>query len=162
MRPALRAPLFVVALLMPAALAAQRNGSSPASGDTLGYWQQRANYDIIARLDEARQTIVATGTLRYTNNSPDVLTEMFVHQYLNAFRPYSKWSDTDEREGRTRFQLLEDPAFGFERFTARPTVAPYLLGSTLVRSARTQKNTEAETISALCVYCEVNACAFGP
>ncbi len=122
MRPALRAPLFAVALLMPALLAAQRNGSSPASGDTLGYWQQRANYDIIARLDEARQTIVATGTLRYTNNSPDVLTEMFVHQYLNAFRPYSKWSDADEREGRTRFQLLEDPAFGFERFTARPTV----------------------------------------
>jgi hypothetical protein len=127
MRPALRAPLLAIALQLaslslPALLFAQRNGTSPASGDTLGYWQQRANYDIIARLDEARQTIVATGTLRYTNNSPDVLTEMYVHQYLNAFRPYSKWSDSDEREGRTRFQLLEDPAFGFERFTARPTV----------------------------------------
>ncbi len=122
MRPALRAPLLAVVLLMPAALAAQRIGTSPASGDTVGYWQQRANYDIIARLDESRQMIVATGTLRYTNNSPDVLTEMFVHQYLNAFRPYSKWSDADEREGRTRFQLLEDPAYGFERFTARPTV----------------------------------------
>ncbi len=123
MRIARTAFVFAAALLLPASLLAQTKfGSSPASGDTVGYWQQRANYDIIARLDESRQTIVATGTLKYTNNSPDVITEMFVHQYLNAFRPYSKWSDADEREGRTRFQLLEDPAFGFERFTSRPLV----------------------------------------
>lgn len=113
----------IAALLSwPAIAAAQKYGSSPASGDTVGYWQQRANYDITARLDETRQVIVATGTLRYTNNSPDVLTAMYVHQYLNAFRPYSKWSDADEREGRSRFQLLEDPAYGYERFTSRPTV----------------------------------------
>ena len=109
-------------LLLPSLLAGQKYGSSPASGDTVGYWQQRANYDITARLDETRQVVVATGTLRYTNNSPDVLNDIYVHQYLNAFRSYSKWSDADEREGRTRFQLLEDPAFGYERFTSRPTV----------------------------------------
>jgi Peptidase family M1 domain len=114
--------LIATLLLAPTVVSAQRIGTTPISGDTIGYWQQRANYDIIARLDEARQTVVATGTLRYTNNSPDVITEMFVHQYLNAFRPYSKWSDADEREGRTRFQLLEDPAHGYERFTARPVV----------------------------------------
>lgn len=122
MRTASVLPRLAAALLLPALLSAQRIGTSPATGDTLGYWQQRANYDIIARLDESRQVVVATGTLRYTNNSPDVLTEMFLHQYLNAFRPYSKWSDADEREGRTRFQLLEEPANAFERFTARPTV----------------------------------------
>jgi hypothetical protein len=122
MRPASSASLLAAALFVPALLTAQRFGTSPVTGDTAGYWQQRANYDIIARLDEARQVIVATGTLRYTNNSPDVLNEMYVHQYLNAFRPYSKWSDTDEREGRTRFQLLEDPAYGYERFTSRPMV----------------------------------------
>ncbi len=116
----LRSLALVVAA--PVILGAQRVGTTPATGDTVGYWQQRANYDIIARLDESRQVLVATATLRYTNNSPDILTEMFVHQYLNAFRPYSKWSDADEREGRTRFQNLEEPAFGYERFTARPTV----------------------------------------
>lgn len=114
--------LLCMAAGQSARLHAQRVGTSPADGDTVGYWQQRANYDIIARLDEPRQLIVATGTLKYTNNSPDELTEMFVHQYLNAFRPYSKWSDADEREGRLRFQNLEEPANGFERFTARPTV----------------------------------------
>ena len=121
MRTVTNALLFLC-MLLPTLTDAQRVGSSPADGDTVGYWQQRANYDIVARLDESRQTIIATGTLRYTNNSPDVLTEMYVHQYLNAFRPYSKWSDADEREGRTRFQNLEEPAFGFERFTAKPTV----------------------------------------
>ncbi|HYW49126.1 MAG TPA: hypothetical protein VE861_00900, partial [Gemmatimonadaceae bacterium] len=93
-----RLALVLTALLAavpPVSLHAQRLGTSPATGDTLDYWQQRANYDIVARLDESRQVIVATGTLRYTNNSPDILTEMFVHQYLNAFRPYSKWSDAD-------------------------------------------------------------------
>jgi hypothetical protein len=124
----MRLARYAIALVLltaawPAAAAAQRgSGSSPVTGDTAGYWQQRANYDIIARLDEARQVIVATGTLRYTNNSPDVLTEMFVHQHLNAFRPYSKWSDTDEKEGRNRFQNLDDPAYGYERFTSAPTV----------------------------------------
>ncbi len=122
MRTTHRLTVLVAALLLPAMASAQKTGTSPASGDTSGYWQQRANYDIVARLDEARQVIVATGTLRYTNNSPDVLNEMFVHQYLNAFRPYSKWSDADEREGRTRFQNLEDPAYGYERFTAQPRV----------------------------------------
>ncbi len=117
-----RYALLLLAAFLPTLALAQRTGTSPTTGDTVGYWQQRANYDITARLDEQRQVVVATGTLRYTNNSPDVLTEMYVHQYLNAFRPYSKWSDTDEREGRRRFQDLEDPAHGYERFTAKPTV----------------------------------------
>jgi Peptidase family M1 domain len=115
------APAYLLAIAL-GAQAPRGYGTSPASGDTAGYWQQRADYDIAARLDETRQVVVARGSLRYTNNSPDVLTEMFVHQYLNAFRPYSRWSDVDEKEGRTRFQNLEDPAFGYERFTARPTV----------------------------------------
>jgi hypothetical protein len=124
MRHARCATLFaMLTAALPALLLGQRGvGSSPINGDTVGYWQQRANYDIIARLDEVRQVLVATGTLRYTNRSPDVLTELYVHQHLNAFRPFSKWSDTDEKEGRTRFQNLEDPAFGFERFTSAPTV----------------------------------------
>ena len=122
MRPVSFALLFVATACLPTSAQAQRNGSSPVSGDTVGYWQQRANYDITARLDEFSQVVVATGTLRYTNNSPDVLTEMYVHQYLNAFRPYSKWSDADERAGRRRFSDLEDPAYGYERLTAKPTV----------------------------------------
>jgi hypothetical protein len=96
--------------------------STPPSGDTLGYWQQRVSYRIVATLDEAAQRLRARGELTYVNNSPDTLREMYVHQYLNAFRPASAWSRADAREGRVRFQNLREPEYGYERFTAPPTV----------------------------------------
>src|ERR687884_1694553 len=107
-----------------ALLLALQQGSytSPPSGDTVGYWQQRVGYRIVATLDEDAQRLRARGELTYVNNSPDTLREMYVHQYLNAFRPGSKWSAADQREGRVRFQNLREPDYGYERFTAAPTV----------------------------------------
>jgi hypothetical protein len=96
--------------------------TTPPSGDTTGYWQQRVEYRITAKLDEKMQNIQATGDLVYVNQSPDTLHEMFFHQYLNAFRPGSRWSAVDEREGRVRFQNLREPDYGYERFTSAPTV----------------------------------------
>src|SRR5688572_22391075 len=57
--------------------------TSPPGGDTASYWQQRADYTVVATLDEARGTLRATGRLVYVNHSPDTLREMFVHQHLN-------------------------------------------------------------------------------
>ena len=57
-----------------------------------GYWQQRADYRIIASLDERREVLAASGRLTYVNRSPDTLRELFVHQHLNAFRPGSRWA----------------------------------------------------------------------
>ena len=96
----------------------QQGFTTPPAGDTTGYWQQRVEYTIVARLDEAAQKVSATATMRYVNNSPDTLRELYVHQHLNAFRPHSRWSDADDREGRVRFQKLRDPDYGYERFTA--------------------------------------------
>lgn len=84
--------------------------------------RQRANYTITARLDEQAQKLVAAGQLSYVNMSRDTLREMYVHQYLNAFRPGSQWSAVDAREGRVRFQRLKDPDYGYERFTRPPRV----------------------------------------
>ena len=96
--------------------------TTPAGGDTTGYWQQRADYTIVATLDERQQGIRATGTLRYVNKSPDPLRELWVHQHLNAFSPGSRWSATDAKEGRVRFQSLGEPDYAYERFTSAPTV----------------------------------------
>lgn len=96
---------------------ASGGNTSPPSGDTTGYWQQRVHYTIVATLDERAQKVRARGVMRYVNNSPDTLREMYLHQYLNAFRPGSRWSAVDEREGRERFQRLRDPDYGYERFT---------------------------------------------
>src|SRR3712207_3447854 len=83
--------------------------TSPPSGDTVGYWQQRVGYRITATLDEARGVASGVADLTYVNQSPDTLRELYVHQHLNAFRPGSAWSRADEREGRVRFQRLADP-----------------------------------------------------
>jgi hypothetical protein len=110
--------LVAVAARQGVAVQSPQGNTSPPSGDTLGYWQQRVAYTITATLDERAQRVRARGTLRYVNNSPDTLRELYLHQYLNAFRPASKWSEVDDREGRERFQHLTEPYYGYERFTA--------------------------------------------
>ncbi|MGH7624073.1 MAG: hypothetical protein ACREOJ_01995, partial [Gemmatimonadaceae bacterium] len=102
-------------------LVPQIASTTPPSGDTTGYWQQRIAYTIVARLDEREQNIHAHGDLVYVNQSPDTLHEMYFQQYLNAFRPGSRWSAVDEREGRVRYQRMKDPDYAYERFTTVPT-----------------------------------------
>jgi hypothetical protein len=111
--------MLVIAVLMQVAAAA---GTTPSGGDTTGYWQQRVHYTIVAHLDEGLMGFTAQGRLRYVNNSPDTLREMYFHQYLNAFKPGSKWSAADEREHRDRFQNLREPNYGYERFTRAPII----------------------------------------
>lgn len=118
---------------------------TPASTPDAGgrYWQQRADYTIVATLDEARQSVRAQGVLVYANQSPDTLRELWLHQHLNAFRPHSRWSAVDIRERRERFQSLREPDYGYERFTADPVIGgtrvrpeyPLAPDSTVVRLA---------------------------
>src|SRR2546422_2106866 len=91
-------------------------------GDTVAhYWQQQVAYVISAALDEPSGVLTGQVRIRYVNRSPDTLRDFYVHQYLNAFRPGSRWSAADSAEGRVRFQHLADPDYAFERIT-RATV----------------------------------------
>lgn len=51
-----------------------------------GYWQQRANVDIDATLDESRQHITAEMDIEYVNNSPDTLTYIWLALDQNRFK----------------------------------------------------------------------------
>ena len=42
------------------------------------YWQQRADYDIKATLDEDKQWLTGSETITYFNNSPDQLTYLWL------------------------------------------------------------------------------------
>src|SRR6187399_1828946 len=42
------------------------------------YWQQRCDYDIVCELDEANRRLIGRETLTYSNNSPDVLTYLWL------------------------------------------------------------------------------------
>src|SRR6266508_6269878 len=82
------------------------------------YWQQRVAYEIVASLDEPSGILTGNVRITYVNQSPDTLRDFYVHQYLNAFRPGSRWAAADSAEGRVRFQHMKDPDYAFERITA--------------------------------------------
>src|SRR5438128_1896379 len=109
---------------MLAALLALATGGDTPPTDSLPpatYWQQQVAYVISAALDEPSGVLTGQVRIAYVNRSPDTLHDFFVHQYLNAFRPGSRWAAADSAEGRVRFQHLADPDYAFERIT-RATV----------------------------------------
>src|SRR5919109_378944 len=86
--------------------------------DTTGYWQQQVSYRITASLDESSGVLTGRERIGYVNRSSATLRDFYVHQYLNAFRPGSRWAAVDSAEQRERFQHLGDPDYAFERITA--------------------------------------------
>src|SRR6266705_849770 len=88
------------------------------AGDTSAYWQQQVAYQITASLDEPSGVLTGHVRISYVNRSPDTLRDFYVHQYLNAFRPGSRWAAADSAEQRERFQHLKDPDYAFERITS--------------------------------------------
>ena len=81
------------------------------------YWQQRVAYEIVASVDEPSGVLSGNVRITYVNQSPDTLRDFYVHQYLNAFRPGSRWAAVDSAEQRVRFQHMKDPDYAFERIT---------------------------------------------
>ena len=55
------------------------------------YWQQRADYSIDVELDDEKQRIIGSETIKYKNNSPDTLRYLWVQLDPNIF---DKDSDT--------------------------------------------------------------------
>jgi len=53
------------------------------------YWQQRADYDINVDINEAENLLTGFETVTYTNNSPDVLTYIWLQIDENFHHPNS-------------------------------------------------------------------------
>jgi len=98
-----------------------------------GYWQQRANVDIDATLDEDRQHITAEMDVEYVNNSPETLSYIWLALDQNRFKDGSlaRESATASAAGTSRGQgsggsdrysfsqlryeqAMEDREYGFE------------------------------------------------
>jgi hypothetical protein len=50
------------------------------------YWQQKVDYDVKARLDEARRVVSGSQTIRYRNNSPDALPYLWLLLDQNDYK----------------------------------------------------------------------------
>jgi hypothetical protein len=54
------------------------------------YWQNRADYQIHARLDTQAKTLTGTAQISYTNNSPDTLEVLWLQIDQNLYKPESR------------------------------------------------------------------------
>lgn len=63
------------------------------------YWQNRADYELKANLNEQTNEISGTEILTYTNNSPDQLSFLWMHVDQNLFRKDSRGNAVIPLEG---------------------------------------------------------------
>ncbi len=82
------------------------------------YWQQRADYVIDVEIDDDKQHLTGSETIRYTNHSPDELKYLWVQVDANILSPQShsalsSWApDLDEEQTyRSMRRMLARPQF---------------------------------------------------
>lgn len=54
------------------------------------YWQNRADYQLTARLNDATNEIIGSGVITYTNNSPDKMSFLWMNLDQNLFKTDSR------------------------------------------------------------------------
>lgn len=96
--PVVAPPFFASAL--------ERGTRSVDGAPGPGYWRNTADYDIDARLDPATGRLVATGTIRYTNDSPDALRGLLMHLHLNLHAPGVRRNEPQEITGGIELTTL--------------------------------------------------------
>lgn len=74
------------------------------------YWQNKADYAIDVRLDEATNVIDGKITITYTNNSPENLDFLWLHMDQNLFKKDSRGAATRPVSG-SRYSANGDDAF---------------------------------------------------
>ena len=108
------------------------------------YWQQRADYNIKVRLDDAKQAITGSETITYTNNSPDVLPYVWLQLDQNILDKNSITTATQVESIQSNtlsFQGLDnitrqdfDGGFKIESITgAGGKKLPYVINHTMMR-----------------------------
>jgi len=75
-----------------------RTGSGSPGPD---YWQQQADYVITAELNDETQSLVGSETITYSNNSPDVLTYLWLQLDQNLF-------DKESNTPKTKTSSIKD------------------------------------------------------
>ncbi|MBL4745588.1 MAG: M1 family metallopeptidase [Flavobacteriaceae bacterium] len=90
--------VFLMLLLSLSILAQESLGKQKGNP---GYWQQRVHYKMDIDVDVKKYQYTGTQELQYTNNSPDILSNVFYHLYFNAFQPGSEMD--------SRLQQVIDP-----------------------------------------------------
>lgn len=106
------------------------------------YYQQKADYMMHVELDDEKQRVSGNETITYYNNSPDVLTYLWLQldQNMRAKDSDTHLIKTDEIDGRTSFNQLKglndrfDGGFNIEYVKdAGDAPMEYLINKTMMR-----------------------------
>jgi len=105
------------ALLTLAAVAALLAAGAARAEHTPGVpgWQQDVHYSFAVTYAPPKYEIAGRETLAYWNLSPDTLSELYFHLYLNAYRPGSHMARHDAAQENWRVQDLPRKRWGSER-----------------------------------------------
>jgi hypothetical protein len=82
------------------------------------YWQNRADYTINAKLNEATNQISASVTITYKNNSPQKLSYIWLVLEQNLFNPSSRGFAKMPAEGGSRYGDSKNPFNGGFKFNS--------------------------------------------
>lgn len=109
------------------------------------YWQQKADYNIKAELDEEKLMLKGSETITYHNNSPDVLTYLWLqldeneHSSVNNAN-YQNSSRMPRQVNESALNNLESPkednGYGFKILKvtdASNKALPYIINKTMMR-----------------------------
>jgi len=116
-----------------------RNASGAPGND---YWQNEADYDIQLELDDAKQKIYGSETINYHNNSPDILTYLWVQldQNMRAKESETYKIRTHSMSDKMTLNQLksQEPSFdgGFKLDYVQTTNGeklPHIINNTMMR-----------------------------
>jgi hypothetical protein len=107
------------------------------------YWQQRADYDITATLDDDKQKLTGAETITYYNNSPDPLTYLWIQLDENEHDPKSDNNSFDgsamsDKVNMRNLKEILGPRPGFGTNIVKLTdengkALPYIINQTMMR-----------------------------
>lgn len=139
------------------------------------YWQQRADYDISAYLDEDKQNLKATETITYYNNSPDDLEYLWLqldenqHSSVNnaGYERSSKTPNAFNVDGLKPTELpKKDNGYGINIESVKDAsgkAIPFIVNKTMMRIdlPKTLKSKEKITFTIAWNYNLVNRIEMG-
>lgn len=77
-------------------------------------WQQTVNYTIDVRLNDKSNSLAGNIKMQYTNNSPDVLKEIYIHLWPNAYKNnQTAYAKQDLENGKTDFYFAKKEDRGY-------------------------------------------------
>ncbi|MFN8253789.1 MAG: M1 family metallopeptidase [Ferruginibacter sp.] len=113
--------------------------SRAATGEpNVGYWQNRADYQVTASLNDSAHTISGSVTIVYRNNSPHMLPFLWLQLDQNLFNKESRGQARMPLDGRSRYGDSKSDFEGGYKITAVKDLTDNAAASYIITDTRMQ------------------------